>query len=150
MKSVKVTALLWRARQLSIILLRHSSVSIRSPTTKPTYSLDTSVVSYFLNGELWKRAPFNLLHFKPGLAYLCSIHGMERAPAYNTELKKSVTAYEWSCLHHNEVQLVASPTVGLEIARAPQVSTCSQDNLIAKDYWVMDTTVFTEIPMFIE
>ena len=139
----KLGGVWFRAVTVKVNLRRFGAAAVSLP--KPTYSLDTSVVSYLLNGELWKRAPYNLLDFKPGLSYLCAVHGIERAPAYNTELKKSVTAYEWSCLHQKEVQLVASPTVGLELARAPQVSTCSQGRLLG-----INTIVFTEIPMFIE
>ena len=89
-----------------------------------TYSLDTNVLSYLLNGELWRRAPFNLMRVKPALAHLCTKYGMEAAAEHDGELEKSIKSFEWSCLHQNKVQLVVPPTVTLEIARAPQVSSC--------------------------
>ena len=95
--------------------------------TVPTYSLETNVVSYLLNGEMWKRAPFNLLRVKPGLAHLCSKYGIE--VDHDSELEKSIKAFEWSFLHKKQVQLVVPPKVTLEIARVPQVSSCSWGGL---------------------
>ena len=88
-----------------------------------TYSLDKNIVSYLLSGELWTRAHFNLLRVKPALTLICREHGKDNAPAYDSELEISIAAYEWSLLHANQVKLVMPPTVTLELARAPQVST---------------------------
>lgn len=87
--------------------------------TMPTYSLDTSIASYLLNGELWKRTHLSLLQEKLTI-YLK--HGKDDAPAHESKLEKSKKAYEWSSLHSHHVHLVMPPTVTLELARAPQVS----------------------------
>ena len=46
-------------KYVKVNLRRFGAAAVSIP--KPTYSLDTSVASYLLNGELWKRAPYNLL-----------------------------------------------------------------------------------------
>lgn len=103
-------------------LQRNMLIPSRRSSTMATYSLDTNIVSYLLNGELWERAPYNLLRSKPALTLIVGEHGMEKAPDHDTELSKSITAYKWSLLHTKNVRLVVPPTVTLELASARQVS----------------------------
>ena len=89
----------------------------------PRYCLDTSVVSLLLNGELWRRAPFNLMKARPSLAPIVMNYGMKSVEMHDYEVDRSTKAYQWSLLHSKEVQLLATPTACFELTRAIQVST---------------------------
>ena len=80
----KLGGVWFRAITVKVNLRRFGAAAVSLP--KPTYSLDTSVVSYLLNGELWKRAPYNLFDYKPG--YHCAqsiLPSGVKASLYDTE-----------------------------------------------------------------
>jgi hypothetical protein len=96
-----------------------AAAQVRCFSTRLTYSLDTAIASYLLNGELWKRKDFNLPWVN---------RGKKNAPANDSELNKALKAYKWSSFHTHHgnpccIRLVVPPTATLELARAPQVST---------------------------
>ena len=97
-----------------------------SDSTSFRYSLDTSVVSLILNGELWHRSPYDLIRARSYLARVCQDHSLEQAPDVDPELSRSLKAYRWCCMHSDKVQLCVTPTVDLELSRTTQVRSKSK------------------------
>ena len=90
--------------------------------TVSKYCLDTSVISLMLNGELWKCAPVNLMSARPNLAAVYSKCGLEDVAKHDSELDRSMKAYQWTTLHSQDVRMLAPPTASFELTRSHQVS----------------------------
>ena len=107
------------------------------------YCLDTSVISLLLNGELWRRAPYNLMRARPNLAVICQKYGLDKVPEHDTEVSRAISAYKWNTMHSKDVKMLAPPTAIFELSRATQVSTSLYFIVLSLDMFAYHTLLNT-------
>ena len=87
-----------------------------------SYVIDTNILNYILDGELWAREPASLMRARPELvvAYKQAGEKFEATDNFYLSLRLSKLAHRW-CVSQRP-QLFVSPTVHTEMMQAPQVS----------------------------
>ena len=87
-----------------------------------SYVIDTNILNYILDGELWVREPASLMRARPELmvAYKQAGEQFEATDKFYVSLRLSKLAHHW-CLSQRP-RLFVSPTVHTEMMQAPQVS----------------------------
>ena len=87
--------------------------------------LDTNVVVYALNGELWRRSRSTLIKHRRELKFLLEAQiPLEMLPAEDEELKRAVAVHAWvkNIAPKDGYNLMITPTVEMELFAADQVS----------------------------
>ena len=87
--------------------------------------LDTNVVVYALNGELWGRSRSTLIKHRRELKSLLEARvPLEMLPAEDEELKRAIAVHTWirNIAPKDGYTLVITPTVEMELFAADQVS----------------------------
>ena len=99
-------------------LALYSRASTSSAVTQ-TILVDTSLASLVMDGELWKRSPADLRHYRQDVT--------EQEPEKtSTNLNRSIAAHSWAhslrCNNEYRADLRITPTVMDELTDARQVS----------------------------
>ena len=113
----KMVTVLRRTRYRTLAL--YSRASTRSSVVTQTILVDTSLASLIMDGELWKRSPADLRHYRQDLI------GQEPEKT-STNLQRSIAAHSWAhslrCSNKYRADLRITPTVMDELTDARQVS----------------------------